>query len=240
MTRSFKKDEEVECRFCSFWLKRKNLPTYLRKNHADKFAGPDPDACLDLSDFNLNEFCRERRFNKQFYVQKIVKMREQWTEEESGGKRGAAIEARFFLEDENGEKIEKTQKGLVELREIMNEELWQSYLNTVLTKKSGRSVAANRHLAERFKIYEEAIKKTLELPRPTFCHLCQCDIEEDEGFLSFFIKEENGSVRMCNKNVNHSIHLTCHNLGYESGQKQLDRCIVCRAPEDKNLSGIYL
>ena len=37
-----------------------------------------------------------------------------------------------------------------------------------------------------------------------------------------------GSVRMCNKNVDHSIHLGCHNLGYESGQKQLDVLFICK------------
>ena len=37
-------------------------------------------------------------------------MREQWKEPASGGKRGAAIEAVFYLEDENGQRLERTQK----------------------------------------------------------------------------------------------------------------------------------
>ena len=112
-TKQFKKDETVECVFCSFWLLRKTLPSHLRKHHMDKFAGPDPENCLDFSEFDLNIFCRERRFNRDFYVKKIIKMREQWVlrkkyahlfwklkifrrtqwkEPASGGKRGAAIE----------------------------------------------------------------------------------------------------------------------------------------------------
>ena len=51
-----------------FLAKTKKSSDTSTKNHADKFS--DPDTFFDLSDFNLNEFCRERRFNKQFYVQK--------------------------------------------------------------------------------------------------------------------------------------------------------------------------
>lgn len=55
----------------------------------------------------------------------------------------------FYSEDENGQRLKRTQKGLAELREIMDEELWQKYLETVLTKTSARCKPENRALAQR-------------------------------------------------------------------------------------------
>ena len=115
-------------------------------------------------------------------------MREQWKEPASGEKRGAAIKAVFYLEDENGQRLERTQKGLVEIREIMDEEMWKKYLEIVLTKTSARCKPENRALAQRFVTYEDAIRETMALLRPDFSHLCQDKISKDEAFFNFFIK----------------------------------------------------
>ena len=55
-TKQFKKDETVECKYCSFWLLRKTLPSHLRKHHMDRFAGPDPENCLDFSELTSTSF----------------------------------------------------------------------------------------------------------------------------------------------------------------------------------------
>ena len=100
--KKFSPTAEIECVKCSKWLTRKSLPTHLRTNHKELFAGPDSENCLDLSEFNIDDFARERRFNREFTLKKVAKLQEMWTEAESNGKRGAAVLGMFFLEDEHG------------------------------------------------------------------------------------------------------------------------------------------
>ena len=69
--KKFSPTAEIECVKCSKWLTRKSLPTHLRTNHKELFAGPDSENCLDLSEFNIDDFARERRFNREFTLKKL-------------------------------------------------------------------------------------------------------------------------------------------------------------------------
>ena len=110
---------------------------------------------------------------------------DKWTESEHREKRGAAAMGLFNLEDPMGQKLEKKQRYLVEVREILDKPVHKDYLKVVPTRSSATYKPEKMEKAKRFKEYEKAIIKSFEIEEAVFCFLCEEVIKKHHAYLSF-------------------------------------------------------